>query len=104
MSLKEDCREEQSNLELKRQPSWTEPMTHHLFLLRHAKSSWDDPGLLDHDRPLSKRGRNAAGLMRQWMASNGVEPDLVFVSTSRRTVETLQALAPWVHPPTVEFS
>jgi phosphohistidine phosphatase len=32
----------------------------HLFLLRYAKSSWDDPALADHDRPLARRGRRAA--------------------------------------------
>jgi hypothetical protein len=32
----------------------------HLFLPRHAKSSWDDPALADHDRPLARRGRRAA--------------------------------------------
>ena len=38
-------------------------MIRHLALLRHAKSSWDDPHLADHDRPLNKRGRGAAARM-----------------------------------------
>ena len=38
-----------------------------LHLLRHAKSSWKDPGLDDHDRPLSKRGRQAAKIMAKYL-------------------------------------
>ena len=73
-----------------------------LLLLRHAKSSWDDPGLPDFERPLNPRGRAAAGAMRTAMAGLGLAPDQVLVSTSRRTRETLDALEPWDETPLIE--
>lgn len=63
-----------------------------LFLLRHAKSSWDDPMLEDFERPLSVRGRNAAPLMAKYMKEQGYMPDYVLCSTARRTRETLSGL------------
>ena len=75
---------------------------HQLLLLRHAKSSWDDPKLADRDRPLNKRGRRAAGTMRKAMLDLGLTPDVVLVSPSRRTQETLAALEPWDDTPLVE--
>jgi phosphohistidine phosphatase len=75
---------------------------HQLLLLRHAKSSRDDPRLSDRERPLSKRGRRAAGGMRRAVADLGLTPDLVLVSPSRRTQETLDALEPWDATPLVE--
>jgi phosphohistidine phosphatase len=75
---------------------------HQLLLLRHAKSSWDDAKLADRDRPLNKRGRRAAGTIRQAMLDLGLTPDVVLVSPSRRTQETLSALEPWDDTPLVE--
>lgn len=63
-----------------------------LHLLRHAKSSWGEPGLADHDRPLSDRGRRAASAMAAHLRRAGVAPDLVLCSSARRTVETLAAI------------
>ncbi len=64
-----------------------------LYLLRHAKSSWKDASLADHDRPLNGRGRRAAKVMgdylNRYMASTGPAPDLVLCSTAARTRETL---------------
>jgi phosphohistidine phosphatase len=59
-----------------------------LILFRHAKSSWADEALDDHDRPLSERGRLAAPLMGAWLARKGFAPDHVLCSSSARTVET----------------
>ena len=73
-----------------------------LILLRHAKSSWDDPKLADHARPLNRRGHVAAGAMRTAMEGLGLAPDLILVSTSRRTLQTMQALEPWADTPLVE--
>jgi phosphohistidine phosphatase len=73
-----------------------------LLLMRHAKSSWDDPRLSDHARPLNPRGRAAAAAMRQMMHEAGLAPDLVLVSSSRRTLQTLEALEPWDDTPLVE--
>jgi phosphohistidine phosphatase len=76
-------------------------MKRRLLLLRHAKSSWDDSALADHDRPLSKRGRKAAALIRNLILSEKLEPDLVLVSSAKRTLETLAALEPWRRPPEI---
>ncbi len=73
-----------------------------LLLMRHAKSSWDDPKLSDHTRPLNARGRAAAVAMRQVMADLGLAPDLILVSSARRTLQTLAALEPWDETPLVE--
>lgn len=59
-----------------------------LLLLRHAKSSWDEPDVDDHDRPLNARGRLAAPLMGAWLGERGDAPDHVLASSSRRTLET----------------
>lgn len=75
---------------------------HQLLLLRHAKSSWDDTKLPDRERPLSKRGRRAAGAMRQAMQELGLLPDLVLVSPAKRTQETLAHLEPWDETPLIE--
>jgi phosphohistidine phosphatase len=66
-----------------------------LLLLRHAKSSWDDPGLSDHARPLNARGRRAAAAVAGAMRDLGLQPDLVLVSSARRTLQTLEALTPF---------
>ncbi|MGG5885946.1 SixA phosphatase family protein [Falsiroseomonas sp. HC035] len=73
-----------------------------LLLLRHAKSSWDDPRLSDHARPLNARGRRAAIGMGAAMRDLGLAPDIVLVSSARRTLQTLEALAPLEGPPLVE--
>jgi phosphohistidine phosphatase len=73
-----------------------------LLLLRHAKSSWDDASIPDRDRPLNGRGRRAAAAMRQAMHDLGLLPDLVLVSPSRRTMQTLEALEPWEETPLIE--
>ncbi|WP_135466415.1 SixA phosphatase family protein [Crenalkalicoccus roseus] len=65
-----------------------------LLLLRHAKSSWDDPSLPDHARPLNTRGRRAALAMAQAMRELGLSADIVLVSSARRTLQTLDALRP----------
>jgi phosphohistidine phosphatase len=63
-----------------------------LTLMRHAKSSWDDPSVSDHDRPLNGRGKKAAKTMAERLKDSGYEPDLVIVSSARRTQETAEAL------------
>lgn len=75
---------------------------HQLLLLRHAKSARDDPELADHARPLSDKGRRDAAAVRQVMRELGLQPDVVLVSSARRTLETLDALEPWDETPLVE--
>ncbi len=70
--------------------------------MRHAKSSWDDPKLADHARPLNPRGRKSAAAMRKAMRGLGLSPDLVLVSSARRTQQTLEALEPWDETPLIE--
>jgi phosphohistidine phosphatase len=65
-----------------------------LFVLRHAKSSWDDPGLDDHERPLAPRGRRAVQVLHVHLREHDIHPALVLCSSSRRTRETLQGVAP----------
>jgi phosphohistidine phosphatase len=65
-----------------------------LYLLRHAKSSWGDPGLEDRDRPLNSRGRRAARLVAEHLRAEGVSPELVLCSASLRTRQTLAAILP----------
>lgn len=60
-----------------------------LLLLRHAKSSWEDGDLDDHERPLAKRGAKDAPLIGRYMAANGLKPDLVLCSDAVRTRATL---------------
>jgi phosphohistidine phosphatase len=78
-------------------------MEKRLFLLRHAKSSWKDLSLPDHDRPLNKRGRKAAEAMRRLVRSEGISPDLIYVSSALRTMQTLDALQPWADQPEVKI-
>ena len=75
---------------------------HQLLLLRHAKSSWDDPQLLDRDRPLNKRGLRAVKVIRQAIIDLGLLPDMVLISPARRVQETLAALEPWDETPLIE--
>lgn len=63
-----------------------------LYLLRHFKSSWKDKTLEDFDRPLGKRGRRAAELMAAHVSRNGICPDQILCSPSRRTRETLERM------------
>lgn len=72
-----------------------------LLLLRHAKSSWDDPRLADHARPLNARGRRAADAMAGAMRDLGLVPDAVVVSSARRTLQTLEALREMLDGPAV---
>ncbi|MCB6180030.1 histidine phosphatase family protein [Rhodobacter sp. Har01] len=65
-----------------------------LILTRHAKSSWDDPTMADHDRPLNERGKAAAADLGQWLSSRGYVPQEVLCSDSLRTRKTFSGIAP----------
>lgn len=64
-----------------------------LYLLRHAKSSWADPGLVDFDRPLNRRGQQAAPKVAGYMRERALLPDLVLCSAARRAQETWDLVA-----------
>ena len=64
-----------------------------LLLLRHAKSSWSQPGASDHDRPLNRRGQEAAPRIGAYLARHTLMPDRVLCSTARRARETWELVA-----------
>jgi phosphohistidine phosphatase len=76
---------------------------HTLYLLRHAKSSWDEPGLRDRERPLAPRGRRDAKRIAKHLVEHGVEPELVLCSDAKRTRETLELLRRALESATVEI-
>jgi phosphohistidine phosphatase len=64
-----------------------------LYLMRHAKSSWDFPELSDHDRPLNPRGRKDAALMGRQLLSRDLSIDLILSSTAVRALTTATLVA-----------
>ncbi|WP_207434208.1 SixA phosphatase family protein [Sabulibacter ruber] len=64
-----------------------------LYLLRHAKSSWDFEELSDHDRPLSTRGRSDAPLIGQELSERKVKLDLIISSSAVRAISTATLVA-----------
>ncbi len=80
-------------------------MTCTLILMRHAKSSWDDPRLDDFDRTLNDRGRKSATALGKWLVEKNYRPDQALVSASKRTAETWERVsAAFPAPVTVAFS
>lgn len=72
-----------------------------LYILRHAKSSWDDPSYSDFDRPLNDRGLRTAPFMGRLMAERGIVPELTLCSPAKRAAETaalLREAAPLTTP------
>jgi len=72
-----------------------------LHLLRHVKSSWDDPTLADHDRPLARRGVSAGRRLRAWLQESDVRPDLVICSSALRARATLELVLPALGSPEI---
>jgi len=64
-----------------------------LLILRHAKSSWKDGSLADHERPLNQRGRADAPRMGALLRAEGLAPDLILSSTAARARETARLAA-----------
>lgn len=63
-----------------------------LLILRHAKSSWKEPDLLDFDRPLSKRGKRDAPKVGKLLTQLDMVPDLIISSTAKRAKDTAKAV------------
>ena len=63
----------------------------YLFLTRHAKSSWSNPGLADIDRPLNERGKKAAPFMGKLIMDKGEKPELLISSPAYRAFSTAKA-------------
>lgn len=64
-----------------------------LFIVRHAKSSWDFPELDDYDRPLNKRGKKNAPQMGRRLANRGIKPQLIITSPAKRAASTARRIA-----------
>jgi phosphohistidine phosphatase len=64
-----------------------------LYLIRHAKSSWDHPGLRDFERPLNERGHRDAPEMARLLRDMGIRPDLIVSSPAKRALTTAQYFA-----------
>jgi len=64
-----------------------------LLILRHAKSSWKEQDLPDHDRPLNKRGRKDAPRMGKLLKDEDLIPDLIISSTAVRAKRTAELVA-----------
>lgn len=64
-----------------------------LYLVRHAKSSWDDLSLRDFDRPLNERGKRNALFMGKLFRSKGIKPDLIVSSPAKRAYSTAKKIA-----------
>lgn len=60
-----------------------------IILMRHAKSSWDDPDLTDFERPLAKRGLNDAPMMGRFLKEIDYMPDIIISSPAKRAKETI---------------
>ena len=65
----------------------------YLLLLRHAKSSWKQPCLTDHERPLNKRGKHDAPRMGDLLSREDLIPDLIISSSAERALMTAEAAA-----------
>jgi phosphohistidine phosphatase len=63
-----------------------------VLLLRHAHAAWALPGTRDFDRPLDQRGRDEVERLAATMSVNAFTPGLVYCSTAKRCVETLDLL------------
>jgi phosphohistidine phosphatase len=64
-----------------------------LLILRHAKSSWDDSALDDHERPLNPRGEKDAPRMARLLRAERLRPELIVSSDAVRARRTAEAIA-----------
>ena len=70
-----------------------------LYIVRHAKSSWDERGISDHDRKLNSRGKRDAPKMGELLYSNGCHPDIIYSSSAKRAFTTAKIIAEKIaHP------
>jgi phosphohistidine phosphatase len=74
-----------------------------LFLVRHAKSSWDNPSLDDIDRPLNNRGKRNAPEMGIRLRKQGIIPDLLISSPAKRALTTAKRIAEEIGYPKKEI-
>src|SRR6478609_7935961 len=64
-----------------------------VYLVRHAKSSWEEEGLSDFDRPLNSRGRRDAPRIGKRLKEKQILPDVILSSPANRAISTCRAIA-----------
>ncbi|MFK5923616.1 MAG: histidine phosphatase family protein [Verrucomicrobiota bacterium] len=74
-----------------------------LILIRHAKSSWDEPGIGDRERTLNKRGLKDAVTIGKALHERGVKPDVMIVSLAVRAWTTAELIADELRYPREEL-
>lgn len=74
-----------------------------LILMRHAKSSWDHPGMVDFDRPLNKRGEHDGRTVARYLRQHDVKPAQILCSAAQRTRQTLDLIISAVQPSQISF-
>jgi phosphohistidine phosphatase len=67
-----------------------------LYLMRHAKSSWKDPDLEDHQRPLNKRGKRNIPVMGKRLKARSAGLDCIISSDARRALDTAKPIGEWI--------
>ncbi|MEN8193571.1 MAG: histidine phosphatase family protein [Bacteroidota bacterium] len=70
-----------------------------LYIVRHAKSSWDERGVSDHDRKLNERGKRDAPRMGELFESLGYKPDVIYSSSAKRALTTARVIAEKINHP-----
>lgn len=70
-----------------------------LYIVRHAKSSWDQPGLSDHERPILKKGINRTKLVSDYLVENNIKVDLLISSHAVRARQTASIIAEGIKYP-----
>ncbi|MDL5048828.1 histidine phosphatase family protein [Oscillatoria amoena NRMC-F 0135] len=68
-----------------------------LYIIRHAKSSWDEPGLSDFERPLNDRGKKDAPRMGKRLNERGINPNLMLSSPAKRALSTCRRICRELH-------
>ncbi len=74
-----------------------------VYIVRHAKSSWNFPHLSDHDRPLLNKGRNRTKLIGNYLVRNKISVDLIISSSAVRALETAKIIAKSIGYPADEI-
>ena len=71
-----------------------------LYIVRHAKSSWDERGISDHDRKLNARGKRDAPKMGELLNGKGYHPDIIYSSSAERALTTAKIISEKIAYPT----
>ncbi len=70
-----------------------------LYLIRHAKSSWENPSLTDFNRPLNERGKRDAPFMGKILSGKNILPDIVYSSSAKRALKTAKIICEKINFP-----